>query len=427
MTEAFLHYVWQFQYFDKRSLLTEGGEPVEVFNPGMLNKDAGPDFLNARVRIGAIDWIGNVEIHLRASGWRDHGHDSDPAYDNVILHVVWINDWPVVRKDGSTLPAVALMGRIERSLILRYTDLVSTIAAIPCATRYRSVDKLVRINMIDRAVVRRLEKKSAAVLETWNKTSQNWEETLYQMLFANFGFKVNTAPFQLLARALPFRIVLKHSANLLQVEALLFGQAGLLDNNYRDSYFLSLKREFSLLDRKYNLAGRKLNPAQWRFLRLRPSNFPTLRMAQLAAFLHNNPRIFSILQETTDLKALQSIFALEQSEYWLRHYRFGVRQSKVVPHMGIDSINNIVVNTVVPVLVAYGRVVGEPHWMERSIDFLKRMPGEQNAITRKWNDLGETTTSAFDSQALIELYREFCLKRRCLDCAIGSSLVKPGK
>ena len=426
MTEAFLHYVWQFQYFDKRDLATETGELVEVFNPGLLNADAGPDFLNARVRIGGIDWIGNVEIHIQASGWRDHKHDSDPAYDNVILHVVWTNDWTVVRRDGSTLPVISLDKRIAKSLILKYTDLISTVATIPCASQYPSVDKVRRLSMMDRALVHRLEKKSDTVIAVLNKTNHDWEETLYQLLCANFGFKVNTEPFRQLACALPLRIVWKHSTNLVQIEALLFGLAGILQSNYRDGYFLLLRREFEWLERKYNLGDRKLNPAQWRFLRLRPANFPTLRIAQLAVVLHHHPRLFSRLLEIRDIKTLRSIFAVEQSEFWLRHYRFGLRQNKAVSPMGAESIDNIIVNTVVPVLAAYGKVMDEQHWLERCIAFLKRIPGEQNSITRKWRDLGEASETAFDSQALIELYNDFCYHRRCLNCTIGAMLVKPG-
>ena len=425
MTEAFLHYVWQFQYFDKRDLATDTGDHVEVFNPGLLNSDGGPDFLNARVRVGGIDWIGNVEIHLKASGWRDHRHDSDPAYDNVILHVVLTNDWTVVRRDGSTLPVISLDKRIAKSLIIKYTELISTVATIPCASQYPSVDKVRRLSMMDRALLQRLEKKSDAVMAVWSKTNHDWEETLYQLLSANFGFKVNTEPFRQLACTLPLRILWKHSTNLLQIEALLFGLAGILQANHRDAYFLLLRREFEWLERKYRFADRKLNPAQWRFLRLRPANFPTLRIAQLAAVLHRHPRLFSRLLEIRELKTLRSIFAVEQSEFWLRHYRFGLRQTKTVSSMGVESIDNIIVNTVVPVLVAYGRVVDEPHWMERCIAFLKGIPGEQNSITRKWRDLGESVETAFDSQAMIELYNDFCYNKRCLSCAIGSMLVKP--
>lgn len=426
MTEAFLHYVWQFQYFDKRQLMTESGDAVEVFNPGTLNRDAGPDFLNARIRIGNMHWIGNVEIHIRASGWRDHKHDDDAAYDNVILHVVWMSDWTVVRKDESLLPVITLNKRIDQSLIFKYTDLVSTLAAIPCAAQYASVDRVRRVGMMDRALVQRLEKKSGSVLDVWDKTNHDWDETVYQLLCANFGFKVNTDPFRQLGRALPFRIVLKHSTNLLHVEALLFGQAGLLQGKNRDEYFRSLKQEFDLLERKYSLREGRLNPAQWRFLRLRPANFPTLRLAQLAGILHRHPRVFSRLQEVTDLKTLRSIFAVKQSEFWLRHYRFGLPQTKEIPVMGTESIDNIIVNTVVPVLVAYGRVMDEPRWMERCAAFLKRIPGEQNSIIRKWRALGETSETAFDSQALIELYNDFCYHKRCLSCNVGYQLIKPG-
>jgi hypothetical protein len=427
MTESFLHYVWQFQYFDKKDLATIRGEPVQVFSPGVLNHHAGPDFLNARIRIGEMEWIGNVEIHIHASEWRHHHHDQDHAYDNVVLHVVWKCDWDVTRRDGSLLPAIELRRRVDKSLILKYTKLISSSDTIPCASRYPLVDRLIRHSMMDRTLVQRLEKKAGTVLGIWRQANNDWEETFYQVLCANFGFKVNTEPLQQLARALPFRIVLKHCNSLLHIEALLFGQGGFLDSNFRESYFLLLKREYELLETKYRLKEKKLNAAQWRFLRLRPANFPTLRLAQLASVFHHHPRIFSLLLETNDVKALRSIFAVTQSAFWLQHYRFGLRQKTMISPMGTMSIDNIIVNSVVPVLVAYGRAADEQQWVDKSIALLKQMPAEQNAVTRKWNALGESIDTAFDSQALIELYREFCLKRRCLSCSIGSSLVNPEK
>jgi hypothetical protein len=424
MTEAFVQYVWQFQYFDKKELCTTTGDAVEVFNPGTPNHDGGPDFLNARIRIGDIEWIGNVEAHDNASGWRDHHHDEDPAYDNVILHVVWSFNHAAVRQDGSALPTVVLGNRVDRGMILRYTKLLSTRSTIPCAAHYPIVDVTTKRAMMDRAAMLRLEEKAAVCCAMWEHNNNDWEETLYQLLCRSFGFKVNAEPMEQLARAVPFRLILKHSNNLLLVEALLFGTAGFLDMGYRDTYFLRLRQEYQWLEKKYGLDARKLKSSQWRFLRMRPANFPTLRLAQLAAVLHHHPRIFSIVRDARDLKTLRSIFVARQSDFWLRHYRFGLRQNKTIAPMGNASIDNIIVNAIVPVLAAYGSTMDEAFQVDKAVAFLKAIPAEHNSITRKWSALGDPPGSAFDSQGQIGLYKIFCRARRCLDCNIGSSIVK---
>jgi Protein of unknown function (DUF2851) len=425
MTESFLHYVWQSQYFDKKDLVTVNGEPVSVFSPGILNHNAGPDFLHARIRIGDMEWVGSVEIHIKASGWRDHKHDQDRAYDNVILHVVWKSDWSVIRTDGSLLPAIELMKRVNEDLILKYTRLLSNLETIPCSSWYGSVDEIIKHDMMDKTLIQRLELKARAVVDNWHRNNGDWEETLYQIVCGNFGFKVNTEPLQQLARSLPFKIVLKHSENITQMEALLFGQAGFLEYDYPESYYLLLKREYAILDNKYDLRKTRMSVARWRFLRLRPANFPTLRLAQLASLFCDHPRIFSKTLEASRVNELRSIFAVGQSEFWQHHYRFDLRQETQVPKMGTMSIDNIIINTVVPLLVAYGKVTDDQKWTNRAMTFLAGIPAEQNAITRKWEALGESVTTAFDSQALIELYNKFCQKRRCLNCSIGSSLVNP--
>lgn len=424
MTESFVQYVWQFQYYDRRELRTTSGDAVEVFDPGTPNHDSGPDFLNARIRIGDIEWIGNVEVHGNASGWREHRHDQDPAYDNVILHVVWSFNHAAVRQDGSPLPTVVLGARVDRGMILRYTKLLATRSTIPCAARYGVIDAETRRTMMKRAGMLRLEEKAEIGRALWERCNNDWEETLYQLLCRSFGFKVNAEPMEQLARALPFRLILKHSSNLLHVEALLFGVAGFLDTGYRDTYFLRLKQEYQWLEKKYGLETRKLKASQWRFLRMRPANFPTLRLAQLAAALHHHPRIFSTVRDASHLKTLRSIFVAPQSDFWLRHYRFGLRQSKTIAPMGNASIDNIIVNAIVPLLAAYGRTMDEPFQVDKAVALLKAIPAEQNTVTRKWTALGDPAGSAFDSQAQIGLYQIFCRSRRCLDCSIGSFIVK---
>jgi hypothetical protein len=279
--------------------------------------------------------------------------------------------------------------------------------------------------MLDKALMQRLETKAGHVQARLERNHFNWEETAYQMLCANFGFKVNAEPFEQLAQSLPYKYLLKHADQPLQVEALLFGQAGFLADNLNDTYFLLLKREHSLLRTKYTLAAHELNKAQWRFLRLRPANFPTLRIAQLAALLCTQKNIFSKLVESTTFRALQKVFIATQSTYWQHHYRFDKAVEETVPPLGAMSVSNIMINTVVPLLVAYGKAKDEQHYIDRAIDILQHLATEENAIIRSWQTLSVKSSSAADSQALIELYNGFCLKRRCLDCNIGFTILQP--
>jgi hypothetical protein len=425
MTEAFLYYVWQFQYFSKSGLQTTDGAPVSIYNPGQRNLHAGPDFFHARVRIGDMEWVGNIEMHIHASGWTSHKHDKDTAYENVILHVVWKEDEKIVRKDQSVLPTLELKDRVSDKLLLQYRRLVNTPMKIPCASFISAITDLTRHSMFDKALMQRLETKAGQVRGRLERNHFDWEETAYQMLCANFGFKVNAEPFEQLAQSLPYKYLLKHADQPLQVEAMLFGHAGFLADSFNDTYFMLLKREHALLRAKYTLADRELNKAQWRFLRLRPANFPTLRIAQLAALLCTQKNIFSTLVETATFRALQAVFAVTQSAYWQHHYRFDKAVEEPVPPLGAMSVSNIMINTVVPLLVAYGKTKDEQRYVDRAIDILQHLAAEENTIIRSWQALGVKCTSAADSQALIELYNGFCLRRRCLDCNIGFSILQP--
>ncbi len=425
MTEAFLHYIWQYQYFDKSALVTTAGEPVSVFVPGILNRDSGPDFFNARVRINNMDWVGNVEIHIQASGWQEHRHDEDAAYDNVILHVVWNEDREILRADQSALPTIELKGRVDHSLVLRYTRLIGSPGQIPCAGLIHKVEEVTRLSSAHKALVQRLETRARSVTEIFQRTGNNWEETCYQLIVRNFGFKVNADPFGQLATALPYKVLLKHADQLQQVEALLFGQAGFLEERYENDYYGTLRREYHLLARKYSLGQRRLSRAQWRFLRLRPANFPSLRIAQLAALLHDRKNIFSRVMGASSYRTLVEMFSVRQSEYWQHHYRFGDGGKDSVPALGGMSIDNILVNSVVPLFVAYGKLRAEQMYLDRAIEILEHVAAEDNSIVKMWSDVGVRARNAADSQGLIELYNNFCLKRRCLDCNIGFSIIQP--
>jgi len=426
MAEAFLHYLWQFQYFAKHDLLTTTGETIRIFETGNRNADAGPDFLNARVKIGAMEWVGSVEIHVHASGWTDHNHGADEAYENVILHVVWSDDKPVKRNDGSLLPTLELKKRVDEGLVLKYKKLLASVDTIPCAPSILQVPALIRLSMLERVLAERLQTKSREVLTWLQRNLNDWDETCYQLLARNFGFKVNADPFLQLARSLPYKTILKHADKRNQIEALLFGQAGFLsDKKVNDDYVRELQREYTLLAQKYKLESTQLNKTQWKFLRLRPANFPSMRLAQFAGLLYQQQNLFSRILEAESYAAFRQLASVEVSAYWKTHYRLGAPAKDEVPSFGERSIDAVLINSVVPLLVAYGKVRDQQVLIDRAVDVLHQLPAESNTVTRMWADLGIKSKTAFDSQALLELNNNFCSKHRCLDCSIGASLLKP--
>jgi len=404
-------------------LQTSTGENIQVFQPGNRNSDSGPDFSDARIKIGDIEWRGSVEIHIKASGWIDHHHSTDEAYEKVILHVVWENDKPIVRNDGTHMPTLELKNRVDMSLWSRYKNLFTSAEPIPCGNSWSSVRDITKFSMLDKTVMHRLEMKADSVLQTLKKNAGDWEETCYQLVFKNFGFKINADPMLQLAQALPYRVLLKHLDKPYQVEALIFGQAGFLEKVKEDDYTTVLLREYSVLSKKYTLEPKSLKLVQWRFLRLRPANFPTVRLAQLASLFVKQQNLFSKIVESEDFKQLFGLFDVEQSEYWRTHYQFSKETKGEVPFLGEASIHNLIINTIAPLLVAYGKAHDDQIFVDRAIALLQQVKAESNKITRQWATLGFNVKTAFDSQGLIELYNNFCLKRRCLDCSVGSHLV----
>jgi hypothetical protein len=406
MQELFLHYIWQFQYFERTSLVTTQGETLQIIRPGIHNTDAGPDFSEANVRIGLMSWAGNVEIHIASSEWHAHRHHLDKAYDSVVLHVVWVDDKPVTLEDGSLLPTLVLKGKIDTQLMTRYRKLMSTSFVIPCARQFARIPNVIRLGMMDRVLVERLEEKSESVLELLEYNNNDWDETTYQLLAKNFGFKINSQPFFQLAKGVPYKYLARHANDPKQVEAMLFGQAGFLDEAANDNNHKLLRREYKMLAAKYNLPESKLNASQWKFLRLRPANFPTVRLKQFCVLICQQKNLFSRIIEIDNHRTAYELF--EKGT------------------MGTASIENIIINSVAPILVAYGRRQSDTSFLERAQKILEEVSAENNRILRSWTALGMDVKNAFDSQALIQLFNSYCIPRRCLDCAIGASLLKPG-
>ena len=427
MKEDFLHYVWQHQYFDKADLRTSEGEEIQVLRPGHRNADAGPDFLNARLRLGEVEWNGAVEIHLRASDWARHHHQTDPKYDQVILHVVGIHDAEVARTNGSHIPVLALQARLAPELLARYHALVEAPAAapLPCAPLLGLVPEITKTMMTERALLERVERKADTIMALHQHLGHDWEATAYHALMAAFGFQKNNEPLARLAKALPLAVLRRHRHDQRQLEALLFGQAGFLvenDETAADDYIRDLRQEHEFLQHKYGLGAAALLVHEWNYLRLRPANFPPVRLGQLAGLLHARPALFDALLTAQSVAALTEFFQAPVPEYWRTHFRPG-RPGKV-PALGKASINLLITNVVVPLRVAYARHLGQPALVESSVTLLSELPAEHNQYTDVYEALGFAHRTAADSQGLLAMHQNYCSPRRCLHCAIGSRLVQ---
>lgn len=421
-SEDFLHYIWTFKLFNTQELKTVQNEPITILKSGQHNTDAGPDFFNAQIKIGETIWAGNVEIHINSSDWIKHHHEIDNAYNNVILHVVYQHDKEIKNANGNTISTLELKNLIDHKLISNYKQLIGSKNWIACNTQLKQVDQFVVQNWLERLVFERLERKSTEIAQTLLLNKNDWEETFYQVLFKYFGLKVNSEPFHLLAKNTPLKIVEKHR-NLFVIEALLFGQTGFLVDEKYDEYFQRLKKEYHFLQSKFSLTP--LDKSLWKLLRLRPANFPTIRIAQLAYLLSNEPRIFSKILAIDSVKELQQLFSLTASSYWNNHYQFGVEQKvSLQKRTGKLMIDSLIVNVVVPMLFVYASSKQDEELKNKAVRFLEELKAEKNSIILNFEKLGIKSKNALQSQALIELKTNFCSQKKCLHCSIGNHLLK---
>ncbi len=421
MNERLLQFIWQFQYYNKHSLQTTSGEILQVVKPGTWNHHQGPDFSEATIRIANTTWVGNIEIHIRSSDWYRHHHETDNHYANIILHVVWEEDAPVYDRYGHLLPCIVLQGRIPLHLLERYAQMMSNTVKFPCHPFLPVLNELAWSAWKERIAAERLERKSAQVLGLFEQTNRHWEEVFWWLLAANFGIQVNAAHFQLMAQSLPLPVLARHQSNLLQLEALLLGQANLLSGNYTEEYAVQLQKEYHFLKTKYQLQPIHGQPV---FLRMRPAAFPTVRLAQLAMLLSGSAHLFSIIKEVSIFTELLHLFAITAGSYWHTHYRIDEPSVYLPKQLGTGMAENIVINTVIPVLFAYGSYVGEEQYKNKAIQWLYQLPPEHNRITHQWQGTGITNHSALDSQSLIELTNHYCTHKRCIDCAVGNKILK---
>jgi len=422
MTEAFLFHAWLCRLFNNDQLQTTEGEPLRIIHPGLLNSDAGPDFMNARIRIGDTLWAGNVEIHIKASDWKKHLHQHDPAYSNIILHVVYEADDSVKRPDGSNIPVLVLKDKLNDQAWKNYQFLLSNQAWIPCAGQIGDVPPLVIEMQISRMVTERLERKTAEILNDLRACQHNWEETFYRFLARNFGFKVNALPFELLSRAVPETLLIKHRSNPVQAEALLFGAAGLIGDHPEDEHADRLKKEFTFLQNKFRIKA--IDTHLWKFLRLRPANFPTIRIAQFSSLMARSNHLFSNLLEITSFDEIVALFSVGVSPYWESHFLFGQASPLHQKPLGLSSIQNVIVNTIIPFLFLYGNQKRLPQFRERAFQFLEQLPAEKNNVIQSWHDHGILVKTAAQSQGLIELKNNYCDAKKCLQCSIGNNLLR---
>lgn len=423
MNEDLLHYIWKFQLFNHNDLKLTSGEPLQIIRSGIHNTDSGPDFFNGQIKIGLTKWAGNIEIHTLSSHWFQHKHQEDETYERIILHVVWEDDKPVKQSNGDFVPTLQLRGLVNKTILEKYEVLNKAKAWIPCEDYLDSVDQFIKIQALERNLVNRLELRSARIDQLLELNKNDWEATLYQLLAKAFGFKVNSVPFELLASSIDYAIVRKLQTNELQLSALFFGQAGFLKQEWKGNYPVSLSEEYKFLKNKYRLES--LNVSLWKFMRMRPSNFPTIRIAQFITIFNENKNLFRAILEAEKISDLKKLFEVEANHYWKSHYRFDVPASKnTFKKLGEESIHILLINSVIPLLFNYGKKIGDEALSERAMLFLQGLPSEKNSITKKWNELGIGAQSAYDSQALIELKNNQCSNKKCLTCTIGSSILK---
>jgi hypothetical protein len=421
MNEKLLQFIWQFQYFNRNDLLLESGEQLSIIKPGIHNTHQGPDFYDGFIKINEIQFAGNIEIHCLSSDWNKHRHSTDKQYGNVILHVVWQNDTDIKDIYGQTIPVLVLENRVAKTLLNRYSNLCESIG-IPCHNHsFPLLDQFGWMAWKERLLAERLERKAAHVLDLFNQSNNNWEETFWRLIAANFGMKVNTELFEAVAKSISISILSKHKNQINQLEALLMGQANLLSGEMEDDYSMMLQKEYQFLKKKYSLASITIQP---NFLRMRPANFPTIRLAQLAMLVQQSSHLFSKIKELQNVVDLSALFSVAANDYWHYHYHFNQVSDYQPKLLGVDSINNIIINTIVPVLFAYGMYNKNEDYKEKAIKWLTETKPEVNNITKIWKDYGLKSKTAFDSQAIIELTNNYCHNKRCLDCAVGNKILK---
>lgn len=422
MKEEFLHYVWRYQLLNMTELKTTQNEGLTIVAPGLHNQDTGPDFLNAQIRISDQLWVGNVEIHLRSSDWYWHQHETDENYDAVILHVVWDHDVEVFMKNETPIPTLELKNVVVESIYQNYLQLTKVSAKfIPCEKQISTVDSFLISNWMERLYIERLERKSIFIRSLLQETQNDWDRVLFLLLAKNFGLNKNGDAFFQLARCLPFSIVRKVGHNELQMNALFFGQAGFLEEDLETDYVKSLKKEYQYLSIKFDL--HPMSKKQFQFFRMRPSNFPTLRLAQFAALYFRSSQLFTNLMKTQSAEEVYRLFDVQLNDFWKTHYTFSTASKKSQKKLTKTFVDLVIINTIIPLKFCYEQVIHQPN-VEQLISFMESIQAEKNSAITLFESLGLEVKNAFHSQALLEQKTNYCAQKRCLECAIGNAILK---
>jgi hypothetical protein len=420
MKEKLLQYIWQFQLFNKHDLTITNDEYLQVIYPGKYNENQGPDFLDGKIKIGKTTWVGNIELHVRSSDWNLHKHSSDKNYANIILHVVWVHDQKITDANGNELATFEINNRISKILLGKYNDLMNAYYFIPCEKQVYAINELNLTAWKTRLVAERLENKTALIFKFLKENNFHWEETLWWLIAKNFGTRVNGEFFEKLARSIPINILSKHRIHQHQLEAVLFGQTGLLSGNFTEEYPLMLQKEYTFFKNKYDLQE---VPGQLFFLRMRPANFPTIRLAQLASLIQKSHHLFSKLISCRSVKEIKKLLNISVKGYWDYHFRFEEVGKYRKKNIGSQMINTLIINTIIPIVFAYGLFHDEQKYKDKAIEWLENLPGENNNITNGFKKLRYEIKNSFDSQAFIQLKNKYCDEKRCLECVVGRMIL----
>jgi len=421
MNEEFLYYLWTYQLFDNE-LITTSGEPLKVISTGIRNTDSGPDFFNALIEIGNTKWAGNVEIHVVASDWFKHGHHNDQLYDNIILHVVYEDDTEICRANNEAIPTLKLFQKFDLNILNRYQNFLVSNNVIPCGNLINTIPRLEVYHWFDRLMIERLEDKTNEILTHLKNSKGDLIQIFYQKLARSLGYTTNADSMEMLAMKTPLKLLLKHITNRTQLEALLFGQSGLLSGNLKDNYSKDLYREYEFLKNKYSLTA--LKNSHWRFMRMRPAGFPTLRISQLAMIIFHTSGQITKLFETDNLVNVTKLLSVTASQYWDNHYRFNSLVVGKPKKLGKHAINLILINTIIPFLFVFGKKNNNDMHQEKALKWLSQIASEDNKIVREYINLGITPANASESQALLHLKQKYCDAKKCLHCEFGYLLLK---
>ena len=422
MNEEFLNYIWQNKLIEhKKITINSSDEQVSIIDVGKRNFDSGPDFFNAKIKIGNTIWAGNIEVHVRSSDWILHNHQNDNAYDNIILHIVYEDDSPVFRKKGEKIPTIELKDKFNSRILSTYKSFIESSNWIPCEKQIADIDRFTQFAWLDSLCIERLEVKAKGIAHDLKNTNQDFLEILYRQLGRNFGFNTNADAFELLTKSLPFSLLGKHINRIDQLEALLYGQAGMLSRSFRDTYPAILAEEYAFLANKYNL--RPVERKIWKFLRMRPSNFPTIRISQFANLLQSTSGLLTSILEQNRLNDVKTLFNVHANSYWKNHSSFDKVSKAKSTVLGKSSIDLILINTIIPFTFIYGKIFKLDEVQDKALLWYEQIKPEKNYITSKFSFFGLKIENAKQSQAVIQLKKNYCDKKRCLSCRFGHQLI----